>query len=161
MYKMCGASLPYFCQKWCLAYIDQQLITLLYFCFTFDTWGNISLFTFNISAPVDGAYWILDTDYENYSIVYSCVDYIFGLVHFGELALHLFLFMVCMQLEVPTDHTWIWWAYTDNSESEVKLQQVSVWLSCLTKYPILKVIRKFFSNQNKSFRWHLGDYKKT
>jgi len=33
-------------------------------------------------SPVDGAYWILDTDYENYSIVYSCVDYIFGLVHF-------------------------------------------------------------------------------
>ncbi|XP_023334392.1 apolipoprotein D [Eurytemora carolleeae] len=33
-------------------------------------------------SPVDGDYWILDTDYENYSIVYSCVDYIFGLIHF-------------------------------------------------------------------------------
>lgn len=33
-------------------------------------------------SPVDGDYWILDTDYENFSIVYSCVDYIFGLIHF-------------------------------------------------------------------------------
>ena len=24
----------------------------------------------------------------------------------------------------------------------------------------LKVIRKFFLNHNKSFRWHLGDYEK-
>ena len=40
-------------------------------------------------GPVDGDYWILDTDYENYSIVYSCVDYIFGLIHFG---LYIYLF---------------------------------------------------------------------
>ena len=38
---------------------------------------------FIVLGPVDGDYWILDTDYENYSIVYSCVDYIFGLIHFG------------------------------------------------------------------------------
>ena len=25
---------------------------------------------------------------------------------------------------------------------------------------VLKVIRKFFLNHNKSFRWHLGDYEK-
>ena len=25
---------------------------------------------------------------------------------------------------------------------------------------LLKVIRKFFLNHNKSFRWHLGDYEK-
>merc|ERR1711973_382996 len=33
-------------------------------------------------VPVDGDYWILETDYENYSIVYSCVDYLIGLIHF-------------------------------------------------------------------------------
>merc|ERR1719400_662127 len=33
-------------------------------------------------TPVDGDYWILDTDYENYAVVYACVDYIFGLIHF-------------------------------------------------------------------------------
>merc|ERR1711920_80418 len=27
-----------------------------------------------------GSYWILETDYHNYSIVYSCVDFIFGVI---------------------------------------------------------------------------------
>ena len=30
----------------------------------------------------------------------------------------------------------------------------------LHKMGSLKVIRKFFLNHNKSFRWHLGDYEK-
>merc|ERR1711962_38691 len=33
-------------------------------------------------VPVDGDYWILDTDYDNYAVVYACVDYVFGLIHF-------------------------------------------------------------------------------
>jgi len=34
------------------------------------------------TSPVKGEYWVLDTDYENYTIIYSCVDYVFGLIHF-------------------------------------------------------------------------------
>ena len=37
------------------------------------------------TSPVDGEYWVLETDYENYTIVYSCVDYVFGLIHFGRI----------------------------------------------------------------------------
>ena len=44
-------------------------------------------------------------------------------------------------------------------------REVAILLLC--KYPygtmymdIFKVIRKFFKNHNKSFRWHLGDYEK-
>jgi|ERR1719391_1135384 len=33
-------------------------------------------------VPVDGDYWILETDYDNYAYVYSCVDFLFELIHF-------------------------------------------------------------------------------
>ena len=38
----------------------------------------------------------------------------------------------------------------------------SVWLQYAIMQPVhcIKVIKKFFLNHNKSFRWHLGDYEK-
>lgn len=42
----------------------------------------VSLFIF--LDPFEGTYWILDTDYETFSVVYSCVDEIlFG--HIGKI----------------------------------------------------------------------------
>ena len=32
-------------------------------------------------APAEAPYWVLDTDYDNYSVVWSCTN--LGLLHFG------------------------------------------------------------------------------
>lgn len=39
-----------------------------------------SSFDCHYSSDPVGAYWILDTDYTNYSIVYSCEDFLFGAI---------------------------------------------------------------------------------
>ena len=45
----------------------------------------------------------------------------------------------------------------EHYNAEVKKIRIS---AILVRSVVLKVIRKFFFNHNKSFRWHLGDYEK-
>lgn len=44
--------------------------------------GKLSVVFPSIPVPVDGRYWILKTDYANFSVVYSCVDLL--LAHAGK-----------------------------------------------------------------------------
>ena len=40
-----------------------------------------------------------------------------------------------------------------------RISRSHIW-NLLAEVAIVKMIRKFFLNNNKSFRWHLGDYEK-
>ena len=44
---------------------------------------KIFCFSFPNGSPVDGDYWILDTDYETYSVVYSCSQVAFLKLELG------------------------------------------------------------------------------
>lgn len=46
--------------------------------------GKLSVVFPSIPVPVDGRYWILKTDYANFSVVYSCVDLL--LAHAGKIS---------------------------------------------------------------------------
>ena len=50
---------------------------------SFVVYKQSSSFSFPNGSPVDGDYWILDTDYETYSVVYSCSQVAFLKLELG------------------------------------------------------------------------------